>query len=212
MRQAFQHQLLDPGAYLWYFDPSDNFVGKTVDQKRTRHFRIDTARAQVEKTGIVKLADRCTMCAFHVIGENFQLRFGIRFGLPRQQKIVVDLVGIRLDGTGMDDHLAIEYAMRLSVQNAPVILTAGTRRGEVVNAGMMIHMLFTIQQVQAIEGAQTSWIIQACCYVVARQAPAKDKRMRDKTAARRLLCVYPGNMERRAPFLHQLAMPQLGIG
>ena len=55
---------------------------------------VQPARAQIEKGGLVKLTDRCTVAALDVIRVDFQFWLGIYLRFLRKQQVVIGLVSV----------------------------------------------------------------------------------------------------------------------
>src|SRR5437588_620982 len=100
------------------------------------------------------------MRALHVIGVDFKLRFRIDDGVLGEQQRLIGLFGVGLLGVLMNKDLAVENAVRMTVEDALVeFMTAAVGPG-VVEDGMVIHVLAAAGDVQAVDGGFAAFVIQ----------------------------------------------------
>src|SRR5689334_21632412 len=80
-----------------------------VNEQRPGLCISDAPRFKVEQRIFVELPDSGTMTAFHIVGKNFQLGFGVYGCLPAQHQVVVLLEGICFLSWFTDKYLSVEY-------------------------------------------------------------------------------------------------------
>ena len=68
--------------------------GEGVEDHLLRRLLFDTARAQIEQLFFINAPDGRPVAAFHVIGVNLQLRFGVDLRQPPQQEIGIGPLGV----------------------------------------------------------------------------------------------------------------------
>ena len=122
-------------------DAADDVVGEGEGQQAAGLVQADAARAQVEDRFVVELADRGAVRAFHVVGEDLQLRLGVDGRVVGQQQRLVGLLGVGLLGVLADEDLAVEDAAGLAVEDALVQLVAGAVRLGVVDDRVVVDEL-----------------------------------------------------------------------
>src|SRR4029453_43372 len=79
---------------------------------------------QIEESTFVNLADGGAVCAFHIVGEDFQLGFAIDLRLIRKQKIPVGLLGIGFLRVSVNNDAPMKDAVSMLIENSVVKLTA----------------------------------------------------------------------------------------
>ena len=83
-------------------------VGKRKKQEFASGGFVDATRAEIEEGAFVNLADGCAVCAFHVVGVNLKLRFGVDLGAVGKQKIAIGLLGVGFLRVFVNDDAAVE--------------------------------------------------------------------------------------------------------
>ena len=81
------------------------------------------------------------MSAFHVVVEDLQLRLAVDEGVCGEQQILVRLLGVSFLGGLMHINLPVEDPPRPTIEDPFVKLTAGAMRLDMVDPGVVIHML-----------------------------------------------------------------------
>src|SRR6266480_690612 len=79
----------------WMIEAPDDFIQKTSDQEALADFCRNAAGAKVKELVFFDLAGRGTMGATDVVGEDFQTRHRIRFGVITQEEVANLLIRIR---------------------------------------------------------------------------------------------------------------------
>ncbi len=93
-----QQNLVKLGADGLHFDAADDVAGEGVGEQGAGVVFGDAARAQVEQGFVTELPDGRAVRAFHVIGEDFQLRLGVNLRGRRKQEGLIGLLGVGLLG------------------------------------------------------------------------------------------------------------------
>src|SRR5262249_3112329 len=142
-RQALggQQSLLQSFAHGGDLDSTHHVVGEGIGQQAAGLVLTDAAGLQIKRRLGIKLADRRPVRAFHVVGENLQLRLGVDGGVIGQQQRLVGLLGIGFLGVLANENLAVENALTVAVENALVQLVAGAVRLGVVDDRVVIDVL-----------------------------------------------------------------------
>ena len=169
-------------------------------------------RAQVKELVVVELADRRAVRVFDVVGVDFELWLGVDFGVAREQQIVVGLPGVGLLRAGTDDDFAVENRARVAVEHAAIGLAAGSVGLSVVDPRMVVDVLATAGQIEAVEGRVAAGRRKGRRQVVARKLRAEAHRVRREAAVTRLLGMDSGDMERLQLFLLQLVVLDCSVG
>src|SRR5215470_2546721 len=72
----------------------DDFVEKARDEEALGDFCRNTAGAQIEKFVLVDLTGRRAVSATDVIGQNFETRHRVRFGVVAKKKVANFLIRV----------------------------------------------------------------------------------------------------------------------
>src|SRR5262249_27657710 len=140
-RQPGPQGLAQPLAYGGGLHAIEAFVGEGKQQQAARLSLRHSAGTQVEQRVFVDLPDGGAVSALDVVGVDFQLRLGVDLRLVAQQQVAVGLLGVGLLCSLMDNDAAMEYAARLFVQDAVVVLAAGAMRRLVFDLHVVIQVL-----------------------------------------------------------------------
>ena len=92
-----------------------------------RHMRRHSTRAQVEQGVLVEMAHCCAVGALDVVGEDFEARPGVDFGVVREEQVLVRLAGVGAERVRSDDDVSVEHAVSVFVHHTLVELAAGAR-------------------------------------------------------------------------------------
>src|SRR5262249_30642837 len=149
------------------------FVGERLQKKMLRGNFTQAARAQIEKSGFVHLADGRAVRTFYVVSVDLQLRFGVDLGIIAKQKIAIGLLGVSFLGVLVHDDAPMENTARLPVQNAVVELAAVAMRAGMLHEHVVIHVLSSVGHEQAVDQALRALSSQYGMNVVADQSPAQ---------------------------------------
>jgi len=114
-----------------------------VDQHPPGIVRADAARTQIKNGFIVQLPDRRAVCAFYVVGVNFQLRLGVRCRVIGEQQVFVRLLGVGLLRDFLDQDPPVKDAPRFVVEDAVKIFVAGAMGLGVLDNHVMVGKLLT---------------------------------------------------------------------
>src|SRR4029450_3480895 len=98
----------------------------------------DSATLHIEERQLIYPTNSGAVRALHIVGEDLQLRLGVDLGALGEQQRVVRLLPVCLLCDGMHVHLAVEYAVRLAIEDAFVQLAAEAVRLGVLDASLMI--------------------------------------------------------------------------
>ena len=91
------------------------------------------------------------MGAFHVVGEDFELRFGVDLRVARQQKRAIRLFGVGFLRIQTHENFAVENAIRLVVQNVRIIFVAQAVRHRVIHRGVIVDVLRIFANHKSVE-------------------------------------------------------------
>ena len=97
------------------------------------------------------------MGAFHVVGVNFKLRFGIDLRIVRKQKVAVGLLGVRFLRVFMDNDASVENAVSVIVEDSVVKLAAATAGAGVLDQHVIVEMLSPVADEEPIDQAFASF-------------------------------------------------------
>ena len=90
------------------------------------------------------------MTAFYIIGMNLQLGFGVNDGIPGEKQILVGLPCVGFLRILVNENLAIEHSMRAASQDPFVQLPTSRSRLQVFYLGMVVNMLFPIDDIKTV--------------------------------------------------------------
>ena len=152
------------------------------------------------------------MAALDVVSVDLQLRFGSDLRVVREQETLVGLVGVRPLGHLVDVYLAPEDAASMSGKNALVELVADAVGTGVLDAGVVVDVLFAAGEEEAVEGGIDALAIQYGGDVVANEASAERDVVRGEVAAPRLGDVEGGDVVGAAAFSLDLVVLETGFG
>ena len=98
--------------------------------------RPSGCRGCADRTALrVEIADRGAVAAFHVVGEDFQLRLGVDRGAPAQQQMLVHLLRVGLLRVGRTSMRPWNTPCARSVEHALEELARGAVRRRVIDDG-----------------------------------------------------------------------------
>ena len=147
------NQAFDKSSNQWFFHAIEALTGKGVQQQLPRSSLLDSARAQIEQSILIDLADRRAMGALHVIGMDLQLRLGVNSRVIGEQQIAVRLFGVGLLRVLMDNDAPVEYSMRLRIQNSVVELAAFAVRAGMLDEHVIVEVLMPAPDKKSIDQA-----------------------------------------------------------
>ena len=161
---------------------------------------------------VVELADGRAVRAFHVVGEDFQLRLGVDGGVGREQQSLVGLLGVGLLGVGMNEDFAVEDAVGSAVEDGLVQLVAIAVRLGVVDARVIVDELPAAGHREAVEDALAAFGAEDGVDVVADEGAAQGDAVRAEVAAAVLLDLQRGDVIGGVALALDLVMVDDGIG
>ncbi len=170
---ATDQRLLELGPQGIDPDAADDVVGEGIGQQPAALVAADAPCPQVKQLFLVELADAGAMGTLHVVGVDFQLRFGVNDGIVGQQQRLVGLLGVGLLGVGVNVNLAVEDAAGPAVEDALVQLVAGAIRLGMVDARVVIDQLVAARQVQAVKRGFAALRVEHHVDVRARSTPPR---------------------------------------
>jgi len=109
------------------------------------------------------------VCAFHVVGVNFELRLGVDLRIVGEQQIAVRLLRVGLLRVFMDDDASVENAVRMAVEDSVIKLPAAAVRAGMLDQHVVIQMLVPVADEQAIDKALSAFACQHGMHIVAHQ-------------------------------------------
>ena len=175
---------------------SRHSLGKSHEQQAARRFFVDAAGAQVEERVFLDLADGGAVRAFHVVGVNFELRLGVDLRAVGKQQVAIGLLGVGLLRVLVHDDAAMENAVRAAVQNAVVELAAAAVRAGVLDQHVVIEVLLSAADEQAVDQAFAAFAGENRMNVVAHDRAAQQHGVRRDVRASSLLDAQRGDIER----------------
>src|SRR5690348_13954717 len=113
------------------------------------------------------------MRALHIIGEDFELRFGIDRRLIRKQQVAIGLLGVGFLGFGADKDLAIENAVGAAIHDPVIVFVTIAIRLVVMDSGMVIDKLGIAAEIKAVQSRFTAFTIENDIDIVPSDQPAK---------------------------------------
>jgi len=128
----------------------------------------------------IQLTDGGTMFAFHIVGQNLELRHRMRVCFGRKEEVLVALRRIGFLSVFGHDHQTVEYAAGLVIQNSFIKLVAGAVRFLMINHGMRLDHLAPATDIQAIQNTLGVFAGQAHVDRIADLGAAHQKDMRVK--------------------------------
>ena len=122
-------------------DLLDRLADEGLDQQRFGFLLRNAARHQIELQAWIERAGGGAVAADHVVGEDFQLRLVVGFGLVRQQQRARHHLGVGLLRVRLDDDLALEHAVAFAVEHRLELLAALAAAGGVVDHQRVVDVL-----------------------------------------------------------------------
>ena len=100
------------------------------------------------------------MRAFHVVGVDLQERLAVDFRRRGKDDVAVVLVRISLLGIRCNIDMTIEDAGSFVIQDTLEFLVAGTMRYIMIHLQEVLHMLFLINEIKAIDLGISTFAVQ----------------------------------------------------
>jgi hypothetical protein len=157
--------------------------GEGVEDHLLRRLLFDTARAQIEQLFFVNAPDRRPVAAFHVIGVNFQLRFGVDFRQPPEQQIVVGHLAVGFQRVRRDVDQPVKHRPPFIADDGFVQLAAVAVADLMVEPGAAVADLIFHRHRQRIE-AQVLFSPPERAGVVTQHRPPSRKLLLKAEASR----------------------------
>ena len=151
------------------------------------------------------------MRAAHVVGKDLQLRFGVDDRVPGEQQVLIGLFGIGLLRVLPHKNLAVEDPGRAPVQDPLVEFMAAAVRLRVVNRRVVVDVLLSLHDIEAIERRLDARSVQHRVNVVADERAAQRDGVRREVAAAVLVDLQRRNVERRLALSLHLAVVQHSV-
>ena len=155
--EFFFDQSLQMRCYRTVIEPFYDFIEETSDYEALSNFRGNAARAQIEEFILIDLAGSCAVGATDVIGENFQARHRIGFGVITQQKIADFLIGVSEMGVRFYPDQATENGPSAIVERVFVKKIAGGMRRDVVLQRARVEFLLVFGNCHSEKIAATAF-------------------------------------------------------
>ena len=114
-------------------DGLDGLADEGLDQQRLGFLLGKAARPQIEQQALVERAGGRAMAAGDVVGEDFQFRLVVGFGLVGQQQRPRHHLGVGLLRVRADDDVALEHRMAAVVDHRAEDLAAVAVRHRVIH-------------------------------------------------------------------------------
>ena len=149
--------------------------GEGVEDHLLRRLLFDTARAQIEQLLFVNAPHRRPVAAFHVIGVNFQLRFGVDLRQPPEQQIIVGHLTVGFQRERRDVDQPVKHRPPLIADDGFVQLAAGAVADLMVEPGAAIADLIFHRHRQRIEAQVAVFAAQAGAGLVTQHLAAKQE-------------------------------------
>jgi len=176
-------------------DSADDIRGEGVDKERFRFFFGQTARLKIEHLICVQLSYRRAVRAFHIVGEDFQLRLCVYLRRIREKQRFVGLFGVSFLRVEADKNLAVEHSPRPVIQHILIQFVAGAVRHGMVNRGVIVHQASPIAERQTVQGAFNVFATEIRADVVASEVAAEGQVMRREDALVRHSYLRVGDMK-----------------
>src|SRR6185437_5440445 len=120
-----------------------------LNQQSFGFFVMDAARPQIKFEARVERTGSGAVAADYVVGEDFQLRLVVGFGLVGEQKRARHHLGIGLLRVLLNDNFALKHAVTPVVQDCLELLTAFAVAGGVFDQQRGVDVVLAAQQVDA---------------------------------------------------------------
>jgi len=129
-------------GYRWVIEALNDFIQKAGHNEALSHRDRDTACAQIEEFVFIDLAGSRPVGATDVVGENFQARHRVRFGVVAEEKIAnflicVSEVGMRFHADETAESGARAIVERIFVKE----IARGVRRDMVLQRARVEFLL-----------------------------------------------------------------------
>src|SRR5690554_2575277 len=151
--QLLVDQPVEVGAEGVVGELLDDVVGEGVEQEGLGLALRDAPAAEVEDVLGLELAGGGAVRALHIVGVDLQLGLREERGAVAEQHALAALVGVGLLGLAVDEHLAVEDASGLAVEDASVELVREAAGLGVVEQRVVVHVLLAVDEVEAVEVA-----------------------------------------------------------
>src|SRR5687767_8731181 len=130
---------------------------------------VDSTGSKIEDGVCIQLPDSSAMGALHIIGINLELGVRVYERLFGKNQILVRLFRIGLLRIETNDDPSIENTTGLSVENTFIQLVAVAVRFGMVNGGVIVNVLFSVNQIEAVERRFSTFAVQYCVHMVSHQ-------------------------------------------
>ena len=150
----------------------DHFPGEPLGQDLAGFPLADPARPQIKKRVFLKLPDRRSVAAFHVIGKDLQLRLGVSLGRIRKEQALVRLMSVRPLRVLAHHNYPAENAAGIPRQESLEKLVALPVRLAVIHECLLVQDLVLVPEIKSVKRAGSAFSIQCHTGVIARQTPS----------------------------------------
>ena len=183
------------GADGFEGDAAHHVAGEGADHDLAGVLQSDAAGTEIKNRLLVHLADGGAVGAFDVVGEDFELGFGVNDGVVGEEEVAVGLFGVGFLGVLADKDFAVEDAVGAPGEDAVVEFVAFATGVGVIHHGVVIGQLVAPDQVEAVENAGAVFTVEKGLNLVAGQVRAGGDGMGSPMAARALLGMHGGEVD-----------------
>ena len=121
---------------------------------------VNATRNDIEKGCLVQLADGRTMSAFHIVGVDLELGFGIDLGVGGEQQVLVALRRVGFLRTRLHHDSAMKHRVATVTEHAFVTLAAGALGRVMRNMGVVVDMTAPESKVDPVKARVSPLSIQ----------------------------------------------------
>ena len=149
------------------------FPGKSTQQKISRQYFVDSARAQIEECFLIDLPDGCAVGALHIVGVDLQLGLGINLRVIGEEQVAVGLLGIGFLRIFVNDDSAVKNTVRVVIEDAVIELAAIAVRAGMLDQHVIVYMLMAAAEEETVDQAFAAFSGEHRMHVVAHQRTAQ---------------------------------------
>jgi hypothetical protein len=156
------------------FHALDAFASEGQKQQAACRRFVDAARLQVKKCVLFDLANRRPVSALDIIGVDLELRLGVNLCVIGKQQVAIRLLGVGLLRVFVHYNAPVKDAMRMSIQNAVIELAAAAMRTGVLDMHVVVEMLPSISNKEAVDQALAAFSAKDGMHIVANQSTPQE--------------------------------------
>lgn len=171
--ETFLHHVAHSIAEAFDSNAAYHLVAESIAQHSDCNAFADATSLQVKEGLLVQLSYRASMRTLHIVVIDFQEWASIYMGLVGEKNITIGLIGLRFDGTILNQNMSIKTGTGRIVYYALIQLSAETVRERMLHKDIIVTLLVSVHQVQPVGFTAASLAKHAYLDIVADMSASK---------------------------------------